>query len=224
MSNYSPNSGGAGGRNPPVRPVSRPSPAIPADRREAVIDELVNDEAVLKAQVRWWAWDAQDCAGRLAASVANTSELRAVFWVRLAGVLIDIDERMGRQAWDAMLAELPQVGEGFRAELRERAIVALEQLRHLFSQEELLYIEFQRDTHAHPYADTYRLKLNAEPTWKWKRSKIIHASVQVALLRDVMRAINQRYKEPEVEAAVDFARRAWLALSNVHGAILPLTV
>lgn len=133
----------------------------------------------------------------------------AVFWIRLHGVLVELRAELAlveKIASDMRpLDRKPTPGSALASGFR--VLEAFEEIRAVFTDDELVYAEYRRHTEAHPVQHGYRLR------WSKKSGLIdtrpVPALGKVMSLADIDGALERvlrRYRG-ETAIAVDFARR-----------------
>jgi hypothetical protein len=145
-----------------------------------------------------------DAIGEDGPSVARP--FLAVFWLRLHGVLVELKGELSLvERWTATNG-LPRPGSTLA--LGVLGIHAIEAVKRVFDEDELIYAEYRRHTEAHPIQTGYRLQ------WSKKHKKVLDERHVPALKKTMKRRdidwalerVLKRYPN-ETAIAVDFARR-----------------
>jgi hypothetical protein len=177
------------------------------ERRRRLLETSRNSTIHSRQELNWLA-----DASRVAKLVADgQTDLAPVFWIRLYGVLHEIFQRLSDSA--ASLTQHgvkpPQVISDFMA--------AVDKVGSLFSDDELLYIQYRRDVECHPVQLNYEFRVKKDGgTREAFDHKVLAKKVPVSL-HDFMAATRRVLATApnEVALAQRFADRCWLALAGL---------
>jgi hypothetical protein len=195
----------------------------PEDRARLLKDIQTYGGTIHAQQEHQWIRDAHHYTRKVALEGKSCSpEGRALFWIRLAGLLQDVREHLETQEklWKTMM----QGDSTTEARLRptnydpiKAVLDGIEAVMGSLSDVELLYLAYRRDVECHPWQDSYRLKLTKPGKLKEVRTvfrrewKIEEAEAAIAnLLRS--------YQIDEAQIAADFASRVSAHVERVAAA------
>ncbi len=186
-------------------PRQRADAALDCVERSRRIREIAINADIRTEQRMNWISDAARVAR--AVSEGNT-DLAPVFWIRLYGILHEIYDSV-RELHDAAL--------DFGARPDVRAVTLLDEIKRLaslFSDDELLYIQYRRDVECHPVQNAYELRFDKKgDAVESVNQKLLSTQTRVSLddFRNSVRKVlaTVRY---EVALAQPFAHRCWQAL------------
>ncbi len=194
----------------------------PTDRARLLADVAKYGGDVHAQQERQWIRDAHFYTRKVAADgPAATPETRAVFWIRLVGLLKEVRQHLEEQ--QATFAEMMQGDPIAEAQLRlryadppRRILEAIAAVRATLNEDELLYAAYRRDVECHPWQDFYRLRV-ASGKLKDERTVFGH-SWKIEELDTALGRTLRSYGIDEAVIAVDFARRLSAPMERVFEA------
>lgn len=196
-------------------PTQRADAKRSCSERRRSIGEASRRAEVNSTQEMNWLVD----AARIVKLVADGSaDLAPMFWIRLYGILHEIHAR---------LTNLVQVAveSGARPSPLFAAFLAeVVALSALFSEDELIYVQYRRDTECHPIQNAYEFKINGTGRTRDQaaikmlgtRKPLTLAELNSAVRRVLLSASS------EVELARLMAQRSWTNVAAVRdkGALL----
>jgi hypothetical protein len=193
--------------------------------RQEVLDFLngkQEDHRIESRQLRNWVSDLAHVTTRIGAGDStDPTALESVFWIRLAGVLIEIPKKY-RKAVELFGKHSPHPKSDLG--LMFALFAAIEALRARFDEDELLWIEYRRHVDAHVLQSAYSpqwAKSKDAPTSE-RLSQILGRSLSLAEWDAKLDRVFRRYlSEPAM--AKDFARRALDSILEVEQAVLRVT-
>lgn len=185
--------------------------------------DLLGDMAIYgdiqPAQDLQWIREACGYAEKVAGGAASRAE-RSLFWIRTAGVLLDIGGhyRASLELTSAAFGELPDV---LAIRLTQTLVDAIRALAEALPEDELRYLEYRRHCECHPRQSAYRARLNKDGSIKPVSSKISGSRPQHES-EDVLRGVLLRYGVDETRIAIEVAKRVLEPLRKVEAAAGPL--
>lgn len=183
--------------------------AISSADHKALFKDINDHAKIMGPQLANWLEDAVRVTQLVA---GGNRELIPVFWIRLFGVLHEINELVSRQR--SFLA--PQNDPAFGLDAVAEAIAIL---ANVFSEDELIWLEYRRNVECHVFQDNYRLLKNNRPSKKVVH-KLVKRDKDVAATDEALSRVLQRY-DAEHLIALDFAKRAAIPLAQVQHAAVP---
>jgi hypothetical protein len=134
----------------------------------------------------------------------------SIFWLRLYGLFNEVREDFARKlkTFEEMFAGKPVPRQLLDdIEILKAPLAALDKALALFSEDDLLYLKYRRDTEAHVWQDAYRLSVKGKKLREtlrvfgrdWPVDEL-NARIQQVLLK-------HKAQVSEASIAVDFARR-----------------
>jgi hypothetical protein len=177
---------------------------ISCDDRRKLFQRRPDAHSSLRLQ---WITQLLRAAHQLAsATVPEAADLWSVdymFWIRLYGVLDDIKPFVTR------LRTPMFAGDAAPRQRFEGTLQAINTVAALFTDDELLYIQYRRDEACHPVAEAYELSQRMD-------GRLVEEKTKTLLARPVrhddydraVEGVIERYKPNEFAIACDFARRA----------------
>ena len=121
----------------------------PEEWRRLSEDIDVNSETVFPKQMLQWARGTQAIAERMAEGPDDA--VAALFWIRLYGLLKDLAAVVKRHQ------ALADVFPGDDARLLGQIVSALDLVRSALSEDELVYLQYRRQTECHFFQSDYRV-------------------------------------------------------------------
>ena len=185
-----------------------------SDRRRSIGETSRNAEVNSTQQMNWLA-----DATRIAKLVADGSaDLAPLFWIRLYGILHEIHGRLT----DLVLVAVENGAKpsaAFDAFLSE--VVALSAL---FSEDELIYIQYRRDTECHPIQNAYQFRIDGTGRARDEAAIKMLGTKRTLTLAELSSAVRRVLlsASSEVELARIMAHRSWINIATVRdqGALL----
>ena len=178
--------------------------ALSADEREELKADILRHGNIMGPQIRNWIRD----AGHITGLVANgESDLVPVFWIRLYGILNDVAEIVARQAefLESMGKEAPECS---------RMEEAIDGLAKVFTDDELVYLQYRRHVECHPLQTAYRLDLTSKGLKDRVAQRLASKpSMTVAETDAAIDRVLTKFGIRETEIAIDFAKRALASVS-----------
>jgi len=197
--------------------------ALTREPTEAELDR--HGDGILYADVEakqdlQWIRSALHYAERTGTDAATPSE-RALFWIRVGGVLLDI-----RKTYDGMMRQGEEtwgdVSESRVHTMMQALLNAIDDLAGQLEEDELFYLEYRRHVECHPRQSAYRARLRKAGALGPVKSKALGAKYEQGEGEDMLHRVLQRYGIDEDAIAMDFAQRLLQPLRAVETAALPL--
>ncbi|NOK36528.1 hypothetical protein HMI49_25295 [Corallococcus exercitus] len=133
-----------------------------------------------------------------------------VFWFRLYGLFDEVRDDLIKKAnfGDTVIAS-GQAPQSFQLDIETKvkpALAAINKAFALFSEDDLLYLQFRRDVEAHVWQDAYRLRMKGQKSLITTR-RVFGVDWELDVLHERIEQMLQRFARDERALAVDFARR-----------------
>lgn len=139
-----------------------------------------------------------------------------VFWLRLNGIFSDV-EPWARATRDEVATPDDPGGYNPRHNLISDVIAHIEQLRAVFTDDELIWIEYMRHTQAHPTPHAFdHAVLKDGQVRRDYPAAALGQRVLLTDFNDTITRVYESYRRDEKGSAVAFAQRAMAALPGVH--------
>jgi hypothetical protein len=198
-------------------------PQLPADQVQRLKDAIEERSEISAVRPRQWIASLSHTAQELTKGSLDPSHA-TVFWVRLFGALDELT-RYYANGLD-LAGPPPTVG---LAALTYPVHQALGQLRALFTEDELIYIEYRRDTEAHVWQKGYELRghVDQKALIEDREFKLLGSRIRCdefsrrarALIRSY---VAQGFPMNEIYIAAEFARRSSAQIHAIATALEPL--
>ena len=162
---------------------------------------------VYPTQRREWIRDLRHTIARLLAGDSNdASAVRAVFWLRLRGVLVDLREH---PAFQVVSSNATPPRPGSDLERFTMWVSSMNAVRAILSENELLWAEYRRHVEAHIHQGAYEPQLNKKKSAVKAKftSKYTEKTYDVHDLDNRLGAVLAAHRNSEPAIALDFARR-----------------
>ncbi|MCB9635965.1 MAG: hypothetical protein H6721_27970 [Sandaracinus sp.] len=152
-----------------------------------------------------WLQSAVFYAERVAAGNASDAE-DELFWIRVAGVLLDIRKRQSEHLsfFDKVFGD--QIATSRALEQTRRFVEAIDELIALLPEDERHYLVYRRHCACHPIQSAYRTRLR-KGSLADVRSPNDSASMPQDVSEDMLRAVLRRYGRDEREVGRAIAAR-----------------
>ena len=202
-----------------------------SDAELAWLADCVPHADIQGTQDLQWVQSAVRMAEVTAAGSASEGD-RAIFWIRLLGVLTNLDKHYRALAeppsrWGAAEKERMASHPDFIA-LRQ-LLAALDDLRASLPEDELFYAEYRRHVESHPRQQLYRAtlerpkaKTGRKPFLKPVTSTLLGDAREQHESDDTLRAVLLRYGFDQTRLATSVATRVLEPLRAVEIALTPL--
>ena|SRR5450631_3403767 len=139
---------------------------------------------------------------------------RLLWWVHLYAILGELKEFL------VGLSTPLFAGDSAPREPFKQAVKCIDALQQVFSEDELLYIQYRRDEACHPVADSYQPRVR---DGKVKKAKETLLGVRPLLdIREATKRVLKTANNDEIHLAKDLATRCLPALRDVLSATRPL--
>jgi hypothetical protein len=153
---------------------------------DPIVDSFVRSASMIPAQIRLWLASADEHAALLVRWRASPA-IVTVFWIRLCGVLVELDEFLRPQSEPTMTRADPECSTVTR-EMHE----CIQDLRRALDRNLLIYAEYRRHAEAHPFQTGYQTLMSGGKVRQAFNSKVFGTPCEVPF--------------DEVEAILDHVR------------------
>jgi len=148
------------------------------------------------------------------AVASGNTELIPVFWIRVYGILADIRDKLVRH-----LELAPSAGES--TAIMQPVQSAISALADVFSEDELIYLQYRRHVECHPLQEHYSLKLTETGLKDSIFQRIPKNKMTITATMQAVDRILVRYKFSEDSIAHDFAARSVEQLQHIQTTSIP---
>ena len=161
-----------------------------------------------------WLQSAVFYAERVAAGNASDAE-DELFWIRVAGVVLDIRKQQSEhiakvdQAFGDAVATAPQLAP------YRRFVSAIDEVITVLPEDERHYLVYRRHCACHPIQSAYRTRLRKDGSLAEFRSPIDSTSMPQDVSEDMLRAVLRRYRRDEREVGRAIAAKILPSLELV---------
>ena len=186
-------------RKPPKKP-----PVLSADDKIRLLHDIERNNRTLGHQFAGWIQD----GARVTRMVASgNTDMIPVFWTRIYGVLTDIADQIDKSiAFIKDMGALRPSNRDAAAAVRMRS--AIDELAAVFTDDELVYLQYRRHVECHPTQNHYRIRVTSKGLDDQVHHRLLDATMSV---EDTDAAILRVLKKQNINEnliAIDFATRA----------------
>ncbi len=186
-------------------------PKLTAEENKRLIRSYGYRADSLGKQLAQWVLTTARCCESLTVRGMEATEAESiVFLFRLYGLFDEIrDDLTGKVKFTDDLSArglLPQTLQHDAETKLKPALAAVNKAFALFSEDDLLYLQFRRDCEAHVWQDAYRLRMRGQKSLITTR-RVFGVDWELDVLHARIEQMRQKYALDEKAIAVDFARR-----------------
>jgi len=149
-----------------------------------------------------------------------SAAVTGMFWIRVCGVFTDIRPAIAKHVESlSTMGAGPEQPESITSQLRGLAQLCLERIdavKAALTEDELVYLEYRRHVEAHPWQNSYELRLGKNGIIDTK--EVFGERKSVDELNVLIRRLLLKYGVNEDAIAVELARRVVPLLSATHEA------
>lgn len=156
-----------------------------------------------KQAVRWLDDASLYCAELVEQGPSASREVRALFWIRLFGILDDTYPSIAEleKSHRAMHAEFGNPNEVTLASLAEDMLARVDTLRDALSPEEWIYVAYRRHREAHPFQKFIQISLRTRGGIK-AQGTILGTVHTVEVMKAALRTVRATGDDPSVAARI----------------------
>ncbi len=186
---------------------------LPDEKRILLLHDALKQHSIQPTQVTQWVKDLSNICYDIIQHKEKSSWI-GVFWVRLYGVLNEVQEYYD---------ELSHLMQGVQESSAWTAVCeALRKLRKALSDEDIILIMYERDCQSHVFQDAYYHQIQGGKLKERRGVKPLKREFSIKQVSDILDRIIRSYQANDKAIAVDFAKKLDLYIEALHKTIIAL--